>query len=317
MGGRLLVVADVDRERAEAISAGTGATVTTAWQQMVLAEDIDVVVVAVPPKFSAIVALEAARRGKHVLCEKPLGRSPDEAAAIVAAAKQAGVVLKTGFNHRHHPAVQRAHEVLTAGLIGEPYFVRSVYGHGGRPGYDKEWRADPELAGGGELMDQGAHVLDLARWFLGDFIDVSGFATRYFWAVEPLEDNGFALLRTESGRIASLHTSWTQWKNRFSFEVIGSNGYLIIEGLGGSYGPERLTIGHRRPESGPPRETVEEFTGPDRSWHAEWQEFMSAIRDCREPLGSGQDGLESMRLVDAIYRASTNRTVVTLQNAYA
>ena len=179
---------------------------------------------------------------------------------------QAGVILKTGFNHRHHPAIWRAHELCAEGAIGPLMFIRAVYGHGGRPGYDKEWRADADLSGGGELLDQGVHIVDLCRWFLGDFAEVFGSTATYFWdlghfesagrdspraangqSVAPssisLEDNAFALLRTADGRVAQFHTSWTQWKNRFSFEVFGRDGYLRVEGLGGSYGVERLEVG--------------------------------------------------------------------------
>jgi predicted dehydrogenase len=282
------------------------------WQSVVENDNVDAVVIATPNKFAKPVAVAAAAHHKHVLCEKPLGRNVSEAVAINAAAAASGVVLKTGFNHRHHAGIRRGHALVLNGAIGKPFFVRCTYGHGGRRGYEQEWRGNAELAGGGELLDQGVHVVDLARWFLGEFTEVTGFVAQWFWPIQPLEDNAFALMRTATGQIAALHTSWTQWKNQFTFEVFGADGYVRMEGLGGSYGIERLTIGRRKPDSGPPDEDVQEFSGPDDSWHLEWNEFVDAIHDRREPLGNGRDGVEALRLIEAVYRASSGGKLVRL-----
>jgi predicted dehydrogenase len=302
-------IADTDLDRARRAAEPLGCRATASWQEVVTAPDVDAVVVATPNRVATDVAIAAAEHGKHVLCEKPLGRNAGEAARIVAAARRHGVTLKTGFNHRHHPAIAAAHAAVAGGEIGTPMFLRCVYGHGGRPGYDKEWRGNAELAGGGELLDQGVHVMDLSRWFLGEFEEVMGVTPRWFWDIAPLEDNAFAVMRTARGQVAQLHTSWTQWRNRFSFEVFGLDGYAAVEGLGGSYGLETLTIGRRRQESGPPEQRVTEYPGPDVSWTAEWREFVTAIRERREPLANGEDGLEALRLVAAVYRAAESRSV--------
>lgn len=151
---------------------------------------------------------------------------------MVAAARDNRVKLKGGFNHRHHPGIKQAKTWVNQGLIGELISIRCQYGIGGRPGYDKEWRADAKVAGGGQLMDQGMHLLDLCRWFMGDFNEAFGFLATSYWDMAPLEDNAFALLRTQKGKIASMHASWTQWKNQFIFEVFGKDGYVIVDGLG-------------------------------------------------------------------------------------
>lgn len=317
-GDRVVVAADIDAARAREVAKENGCEWTTDWQEVVSRSDVDAVVVSTVNKVLAPVTIAAARSGKHVLCEKPLGRNAGEAQQMVDAARKAGVVLKTGFNHRHHPAIWRAYELCAQGAIGPLMFIRAVYGHGGRPGYDKEWRADPDLAGGGELLDQGVHIVDLCRWFMGEFNEVVSFTNTYFWDLGyssgtrlqfairnlQLEDNAFALLRTADGRVAQFHTSWTQWKNRFTFEVFGRDGYIHVEGLGGSYGVETLTVGHRRPESGPPVEERFKFPGPDLSWQAEWREFTAAIREGRQPLASGEDGLAVMRLIAALYESA-------------
>lgn len=315
----LCAVADVDVLQARGLLKECGGGKGVAykdWKEMLEKEPLDVVVVATPNKFLKKITMWAAQRRVHVLCEKPLGRNVWEAERMVTVAKENDVVLKTGFNHRHHPGVFKAHHLLENGAIGKPYFARCVYGHGGRPGYEKEWRASKEVCGGGELLDQGVHVVDLFRWFLGDFDEAFGHTPTCYWNME-VEDNAFAFFRTEKGQTASMHTSWTQWKNRFTFEVFGEAGYLIINGLGGSYGKETLTVGKRPMDQsrvtyvgGVPEEVTTTFDGPDLSWDLEWKEFTSAIREGREPLGSGKDGLEANRMIAAVYEsAKTNRPV--------
>jgi predicted dehydrogenase len=308
----LAVVADVDAARAQQLAQSYHCDATSDWQAVVKRDDVQIVIVSTVNKFLAPIAVAAAEHGKHVLCEKPLGRNVDEAMRMVEAARDNRVRLKTGFNHRHHPALWKARELVAEGALGPLMFVRCIYGHGGRPGYDKEWRGNADLAGGGELLDQGVHIVDLCRWFMGDFSEVNGMTARWFWDVAPLEDNGFALLQTADGQLAMLHSSWTQWKNRFSFEVFGRDGYLNVEGLGGSYGVEQLTWGRRAPQGGPPSETRFAFDGPDRSWHDEWREFIAAIHEQREPLANGADGLQAMRLIEAIYESARSGRVVHL-----
>jgi predicted dehydrogenase len=303
-GDVVVAVADLDESRAEAVAAKVGAEVHTQWSDVVSRADVDVVVVATINRDLAPIAVAALEAGKHVLCEKPLGRNAQEAESIVAAAERAARTLKTGFNHRHHPALFRAQGLVSDGAIGDPFALRVAYGHGGRPGYDKEWRGSPELAGGGELLDQGVHVVDLARWFLGEVDEVSGALGTWVWDVKPLEDNAFALLRFQGGAIASLHTSWTQWRNLFRFELFGDSGHLVVEGLGGSYGVETLTVGRRFRDGGAPEEHEERFDVPDMSWAEEWEEFRRAIETATPPLGSGTDGLAAARVIDAIYRSA-------------
>jgi predicted dehydrogenase len=256
---------------------------------------------------ASIAALES---GKHVLCEKPLGRNAQEAAAIVAAAASSGKLLKVGFNHRHHPAIAAGHELVDQRAIGNVFAIRALYGHGGRVGYEREWRTDPARSGGGELLDQGVHIVDLARWFIGEIAQAQGFIGTYHWPIEPVEDNAFALLRSSGGGIVSFHTSWTQWKNAFRFEVLGTGGYLRIDGLGGSYGTERLTVARRNEDSSPPMEETTSFEGPDQSWQSEWHEFSTAIAQNRQPLGNGNDGLAAARILDAIYASAASGVVV-------
>ena len=305
------LVSDIDAEKAAELSRFCGAVSCVDWRELTRRDDIDGVIVATPNKFIREIAISALEHGKHVLCEKPLGRNAGEAEAIWSKAKERGLILKTGFNHRFHPAVRTAKKIVVDGGIGKIYLMRAVYGHGGRPGYEREWRASRDLCGGGELLDQGVHVIDLFRWFLGEFDEVFGKVETFYWDME-VEDNAFAMLRTRSAQVATMHTSWTQWKNKFLLEIIGEKGYLVVDGLGGSYGTERLVIGKRKVSGGAPDEEIIEFPGPDISWREELKEFASAIMENREPIGSGYDGVMANRLVGAVYESARRNAPVRL-----
>jgi predicted dehydrogenase len=298
---QLAVVADIDEGRALELAHRYACRSAAGWEEVVNDPSIDIVAVCTTNKFLAPISIAALQAGKHVLCEKPLGRNADEAGRIADAARAAGKVLKVGFTLRFHPGIREAHRICASGSLGPLFFVRGVYGHGGRPGYDKEWRGNVELAGGGELLDQGVHLLDLSRWFLGELEVVAGLTPRWYWPVEPLEDNAFILLRGSNGVIANLQTSWTQWKNRFSFEVFGRDGYARVEGLGGSYGAETLTIGRRLAEGGVPQESTIECDDPDLSWEADWRDMVTAVEMSGRPEVDGECGLAVMMLVEDIY----------------
>lgn len=217
---------------------------------------------------------------------------------MIHAAEATGRVLWCGFNHRFHPAVQQLRAWVDGGEIGDPRIVRARYGIGGRPGYEREWRADPTIVSGGQLMEQGIHAVDLARWFLGEFTESVGMTSNAYWQTQPLEDNAFVLLRTRDGRMASIHSSLTQWKNLFSFEVLGTAGIARAEGLGGSYGLETASL-HKLDFKAPFAETSVEFRGEDPCWRNEWAAFQTAVKD--GDLDSGRDGLAALHIVERAY----------------
>jgi len=311
-GAELAMIAAANWDEAKLLADEVGCEATANWEEVVERADVEVVIVCTPPHLHAPISIAAMRAGKHVLCEKPLARVPEEAEEIVDVARETKMKLKCGFNLRHHRAIRQAREWLEQGAIGDLGFIRCRYGICGRPGYEKDWRADREIAGGGQLMDQGMHVLDLSRWFMGEFREAFGFLSTQFWNIAPLEDNAFVLLRTEGGQIASIHASWTQWKNLFSFELFGQDGYILVEGLGGSYGTERATLGQRAFLQ-PFREETVEFRGEDPSLSEEWQEFVAAIDKDQEPLGNGYDGLQALKLACAVYESAEKGCVVKLK----
>ncbi|MBC5809804.1 MAG: Gfo/Idh/MocA family oxidoreductase [Candidatus Eremiobacteraeota bacterium] len=301
---QLVAVADARLEAARETAAEFAAHAVEDWRELVADPNLDVIVVSTPNGYLAEIAIAALAAGKHVLTEKPMGRNVEEARAMAEAAERSGKRLKVGFNHRYHPALRRAHALFAGDAIGTLINLRVRYGHGGRAGYEREWRGDPELAGGGELTDQGVHALDLIHWFAGMPSDAVAFTQTAVWPIAPLEDNAFALLRFPGGAIASVHTSWTQWKNLFSFEVFGNRGALIVEGLGGSYGVETLTLYERAPAGGAPATTVERFEGADESWRDEWSAFTAGILHDTPYDGGPADGLAVMTMLADLYRAA-------------
>lgn len=302
---RCVVVASRGGASARSVASTCGADATDNWRRVVERQDVDAVVVATPNAYLAEIAVAALEAGKHVLVEKPMGCNVGEAEQMSAAARAASRVLKVGFNHRYHPAISEARRRVVDGRIGDLINIRCRFGHGGRPGYEREWRGSRALAGGGELLDLGVHVVDLIHWFAGVPRQAFGFLQTAVWPIGDLEDNAFGIFRFDSALIAAFHTSWTQWKNLFSFEVFGCEGALIVEGLGGSYGVETLTAHRRRPEGGPPVTETMSFERQDPScWKLEWEDFLGGVIDGRPMLGGADEGVVAMRMLRALYQSA-------------
>ncbi len=299
--GQLCVAADVQLERAKTLALEYGGQATDDWEKAATLPEVDIVIVATTHDQLAAVALVAARAGKHVLLEKPGARRPAELNSLANAAEAQNVRVHVGFNHRFHPAMQKAKSLLKQGMLGPLYYIRGRYGHGGRVGYEKEWRAHPEISGGGELLDQGAHLIDLSQWFFEEyFAEIHGWCATYFWEM-PVEDNAFLTLKTKTGKIAQLQATWTEWKNLFSFEITGQNAKLQIEGLGGSYGTERLAFYQMKPEMGPPLTTIFEYPGPDHSWELEFEQFIREIQESRTCEPGLQSTQKVLSVIETIY----------------
>jgi len=300
-GSQLAVACDPNLSRAEALVeiAQTGRA-TGDFNRAIADPQVEAVIVATVNSALGEVSAAAIRAGKHVLVEKPAGISARQIDDLIALANKHDVCVHVGFNHRYHPAFIKAREIFESGLLGEMMFIRARYGHGGRIGYDKEWRADPKLSGGGELIDQGIHLIDLAGWFLGEFKKVEGHTATYFWNM-PVDDNAFLSLQTAKGQTAWLQVSCTEWKNLFSFEIYGRHAKLHIEGLGGSYGVEKLFHYQMRPEMGIPDTKVYEFPGSDDSWRIELNQFEQDIRNRRASVAGLKEAKSALEVVEQIY----------------
>lgn len=307
-GDEVYAVVDIDAAKATELAAIYGAAKYSDWREAVKNSNVDAIVICTPNDTHAEIAVEALNAGKHVLCEKPIARNYEEGVKIVEAAKRSKGKLKTGFNHRYHPGVAKAKEILDSGELGKLIFIRCRYGTTGRKGYENDWRMNPQISGGGQLIDQGQHTLDLFRWFGGDLIEVMGYTSTLFWNI-PVEDNVFAIFKSKAGHMCSMHMSWTEWRNLFSFEVFGDKGYVKVEGLGGSYGKERIIQGKMDLDA-PFSEKVTEFDGPDISFREEWRELANAVKENREPSGNADDGLAALKITSSIYEsAKTGKAV--------
>ena len=303
-GARLRFACDLDGARASDVAkSAPDCEAASDYKKVVADASVDAVVVSTLNGSLAPIALAGILAGKHVLIEKPGALGVTELRTLVKPAAEKGVRVRIGYNHRFHPGLLKTRAIVDSGALGPLMFLRGRYGHGGRKGYDREWRADPTLSGGGELIDQGVHLIDLASWFLGEFPTVDGHVATYFWDMK-VDDNAFLSLRTADGQTAWLHVSCTEWKNLFSLEIYGRDGKISMDGLGGSYGPEKVTHYRMLPQMGPPETTVWDFPGGDDSWAAEMAAFAADIRMARAPSPGLHEGIRTLEIVESIYRKS-------------
>ena len=301
--GSVAVACDLKLARAQQLAAlSPGCLATDSVEKALATPNVDAVFIATVNASLTPLAIQAVQAGKHVLVEKPGAISLKQLDELESVAGQRGALVRVGYNHRYHPACIKAREIFQSGKLGQMMFVRGRYGQGGRPGYDREWRTDPRLSGGGELIDQGVHLIDLAGIFLGEFTRIEGHIATCFWDM-PGDDNAFLSLRNAAGATAWLHASCTEWKNLFSFEIYGRFGKLHWEGLGGSYGIERLTHYLMLPQMGPPETTIWEFPRGDESWRLEMAEFFDDIRQKRTPVPGLKEARAALAVVEGIYRA--------------
>ncbi len=284
----LLACCDVNEQAARGLAESYGAEVSATLAEL-LALGPDVVIVAAVHDRLAGLAEQALRGGAHVLVEKPAGVSGAQIDRLIESRQASGRLVKVGFNHRFHPAIARAAQEVHSGTHGELMYLRARYGHGGRAGYEREWRTDPARSGGGELIDQGMHLIDLSHWLAGPLPLRAALLRTHFWDT-PVEDNAALILGEAGSRAAPwalLHVSWTEWKNLFSLEVYCRAAKLQVDGLVRSYGPQRLRIYRMGPALGPPELEEIAFADEDCSWEREWLSFSEAIAAADEHLLNG------------------------------
>jgi predicted dehydrogenase len=293
---------DLDLEAAERLVVDFGGEACADLAEL-LALEPDVAIVATSHDQLAALSMQALEGGAHVLVEKPAGLGTAQIRQLALVAEQASRLVKVGFNHRFHPALARVAAEVHSGVHGDLLHVRARYGHGGRLGYDREWRADPARSGGGELIDQGMHLLDLIHWLAGPLPLHSALLRTQFWDT-PVEDNAALILGVADDRVAPwamLHVTWTEWKNTFSLEVYCRTAKLQVDGLVRSYGPQVLRIYRMKPELGPPDLEEIGFPEEDVSWLAEWEHFAAALAGEVPLLGSLADADYAWSRVEDAY----------------
>ncbi|MCK4944378.1 MAG: Gfo/Idh/MocA family oxidoreductase [Candidatus Aminicenantes bacterium] len=272
---------------------------------------IDAVFVCTYNNVNAEYTIKALEKGKHVFCEKPPARSSSEMEKVIQAEKRSGKTLKYGFNHRYHYSIIEAKKIVDSEMLGKLLWLRGVYGKAGGNQYETNWRNDKLLSGGGILMDQGIHMLDLITHFSGEFVEVKSLVQTLYWKVK-VEDNAFALFKTRQGIAGVLHSSATQWRHKFGLDMCFEDGYINLEGILSStrsYGDEVLVIARKQFEDstfafGKPREE-RIFFDTDDSWKLELDEFVQSIKSNKPIInGSSSDALNIMKVIEKIYDES-------------
>ncbi len=282
----------------------------------VINSDVDIVFICTPNHLIPDLTIKCLNRGKHAFCEKPPGRTLEDIVRMKdAEEKNHGTKLMFGFNHRFHPGVMKAKAIVDSGSMGKVIALRGLYGKSGGKNFSESWRNDIQLSGGGILLDQGIHMLDLFNFFLGRFSNVKSFLSNCQWNFD-VEDNAVVIMRNNAGQLAMLHSSATFWKHMFNLNVILEKGYLKLDGLlskSGSYGRETLVVGHRQFEDeaeavgNPSEETI--YFDKDLSWELEVEKFIESVLSDKPVIEcNSTDAYEAMDLVHRCYQDSGFQT---------
>ena len=313
-GGRIACLADLDEGRVSRMASEFGCDYTTDYHEAMKRVDVDCVIVATPNKFHAPITIAALEAGKHTICEKPLARNLREARAMVDAARQNKVFLKTGSNLRYFSNVKKAKELIDEKAIGKPLFIRGWIGHDGKKVLHA-WNVKRDIAGGGTVLDNGAHILDLFRWFMGDFSDCFGYVRTLQMPID-VEDNGMGLFRTRDGRMAFVQSSWTEWSGYMYMEVYGSKGSIFIDNRGertAGTGKWFITSNTVYVTEEGTRQVFDYSAEPPQSYRLELEDFIDHVKRGKQPVASGYDGMKVIEMIDGIYRSSRTGRVVKLK----
>ena len=303
---RLRVVAVCDQSLEDDGELPGGVKCWSSYERL-LGEPLDVLFVCLPNYLAPEVTIAGVEKGLHVFCEKPPGRNPNDVAEVIECeGRHPEQKLMYGFNHRYHDSVRDALRIIQGGELGEVIDIRGVYGKSKIIRFDSDWRTRRAEAGGGILLDQGIHMVDMMRLFAGEFTEVYSFVSNGFWS-HDVEDNAYALMRTDDGKVAMLHSSATQWRHRFQLDITLTKGAIALSGIltsTKSYAPETITIVYAGDDDkGDPREQMTHYN-QDHSWRDEIFEFADAVIGGKPiEFGSSEEAMKTMELVYRIYRA--------------
>ena len=271
------------------------------WRKLLRIKELDIVIIATIHNQLSKILLGAIKMGKHVFIEKPASINLTKLRSIINANKILKRKIRVGYNHRFLSSIIKCKELLDKNILGDLMFIKASYGHGGRFGYDKEWRMNPKISGGGELIDQGSHLIDLSEFFFGKIIKAEG-TLRDFFCKKKVDENAFLTLKFKNNLISFLHISCTEWKNNFLFEIYGTKGKLRIEGKGGSYGKEILKLYKMNRKNTYPKIFSWKFNQKDHSWSRELNEFYRDIQYNRNPNPGLQQALSVLRVIKEVYK---------------
>ncbi len=299
-GCKVAAVMDTNEERAWAMAQKYQAKPYTVLENLLNSESINAAIIATINSAIIPAAQACLNKGIPVLLEKPAARSYAELETLK---NPKNCTIKIGFNHRFHPAFEDLLLELAKNPDDAIMYARARYGNGARVGFDTEWRSKVELSGGGEMMDQGVHVLDLANRILPELEVEVGYSRTQYWKM-PVDDNTMGILSTPDRQTFSFHVSSSEWKNEFQFDVYTRSRRYTWQGLGRSYGPETLVIYKMKPEMGPPDVEKRDYPGEDFSWLKENKNFIDSIKGDAQPNGDLSDALRALHQVEQVYSQS-------------
>ncbi len=300
---KLVACADKNINKIKKIFVSKNIYKTNNWRDLLKQNNIDAVFIATYHSTQTEIMKEFIKKNIHIFCEKPGGISFKKTNQLLKLSKaKKNISIKIGYNHRYHPAFNLAKKIISRASIGKILYIRAVYGHGGRKNYHKEWRFNKKLSGGGELIDKGSHLIDLSRIFLGNLNIYSSFLKSYFWKIEQ-DDNCFLVLRNKTNNLAFLHSSSTEWKNKFLFEIFCKNGKIEIKGLGKSYGPQKLILYKMLKSMGIPKKKEYKFNqrSIDSSWRTENVDFYNSIISSKKSYPNLNDVSDNLKIINQIY----------------
>ncbi len=295
-------VCDSDISKAEEIAKNKKKIkVFSDWKKIINSDEINTIFICTTHNLLSKILIEAIKKNKHVLVEKPASISENELKKAISISMKKRIVVKVGYNHRHHGSIKESLKLVKNNKIGDLMFIKASYGHGGRIGYEKEWRMNKKISGGGELLDQGSHLIDLSMMFFGTVISHKSKLTTSFWKTK-VDDNAFLILEFNKKKISFIHASCTEWKNNFTFEIYGKSGKIKIEGKGGSYGFEKVTLFKMTKKMGKPKIIKIKIGKVDKSWRTETDIFFDDIIKKKYSNIELVRSLEILKLIDKIYQ---------------
>lgn len=301
LNNNLKAVSDIDITKAYNLaSENTGVKVFSDYKELLKLPEIDIVIISTINNMLSPIALDVIKAKKHILVEKPCGINSQEILELIKAQNKYNIKTKVGYSLRSHIGLLKAKELIDSKIIGDLMFIRGHYGNGSRLGFENEWRTNKKISGGGCVIDLGVHLIDLSQMFLGNLTLKSSSIKTYFWNI-PVEDSAFMNLETQDGKTAFLSVSSCEWKNTFLFEIYGKNGKIKIEGLGNSYGTEKVTLYKMLPQMGVPETTIWEYPFEDQSWKKEMEDLEKGIKNNSIIHANLEDAYKILKIVDAIY----------------
>jgi len=267
-------------------------------------ESLDILFVSLPNKYAADATINALKKNINVFCEKPPARNIQELKKVLKEFKKKNKLkLKYGFNHRYHDSIILAKKIIESKKYGKLINLKGLYGKSKIISFVGQWRSNKSIAGGGILLDQGIHMLDIMRFFCGEFKEIKSLVSNNYWK-HKVEDNAYVIMRSHQNIVAMVHSTATQWQHQFRIEITLEKALINLSGiLSGSktYGNERIEI---QPKFLKKRDNKIINFKKDLSWEREVKEYINSVKNNKKiSNGNVYDAIAVMKMIDTIYKS--------------